>query len=66
MPLFLATGLQQVAQGGGVGEEDIRVQLVPLDDLRTWLQDQEHKGFLIDFKIHAALWLASRYDHGLQ
>jgi len=64
--LFLATGLQQVSQGGGVGEEDIRVQLVPLDDLRTWLQDQEHKGFLIDFKIHAALWLASRYDHGLQ
>ncbi len=64
--LFLATGLQQVSQGGGVGDEDIRVHRVPLGDLRAWLREQETKGLLVDFKIHAVLWLAGRYDHGLQ
>ena len=64
--LFLATSLQQVSRGGGVGDENIRVHRVPLGDLRTWLSEQEAKGLFLDFKIHAALWLADHYDHGLQ
>ena len=64
--LFLATGLQQVSRGGGVGDENIRVHRVPLDHLRTWLSEQEAKGLLLDFKIHAVLWLAGCHDHGLQ
>ena len=64
--LFLATGLQQVSRGGGVGDETIRVHRVPLGHLRTWLSEQEAKGLLLDFKIHAVLWLAGCHDHGLQ
>jgi ADP-ribose pyrophosphatase len=56
--LFHATGLVREHAGGGVGAEDIIVHHVPLAHLREWLQEQEKAGKLIDFKIHASLWLA--------
>ena len=56
--LFHATGLERRHHGGGVGGEDIRVHLVPLPELRPWLASREAEGALVDFKIHAALWLA--------
>ncbi len=56
--LFHATGLTREGDGGGVGGEDIRTHLVPLDGLRGWLAAQEADGAGVDFKIHAALWLA--------
>ncbi|MFP6867709.1 MAG: NUDIX hydrolase [Roseibacillus sp.] len=59
---FLATDLQQESEGGGVGSEEILVHLVPRTNLRSWLAEREEDGFLIDFKIHAALWLAGLHD----
>ncbi|WP_338685679.1 NUDIX hydrolase [Haloferula helveola] len=56
--LFLATELEQVGPGGGVGNEDIQLHRVPVADLRTWLRAKESEGLLVDFKIHAALWAA--------
>lgn len=56
--LFYATDLVKESEGGGVGNEDIRVHVVPLADLREWLKEREAAGFLIDFKIHASLWAA--------
>ena len=56
--LFHATSLVRESTGGGVEGEDIIVHKVPLINLRGWLHDQELAGKLIDFKIHAALWLA--------
>lgn len=56
--LFLARGLVREHAGGGVAGEDIVVHRVPLTSLRGWLRDQEAAGLAIDFKIHAALWLA--------
>lgn len=56
--LFLASGLTRENQGGGTGGEDITVHHVPLADLRPWLAAREADGCAIDFKIHAALWLA--------
>ena len=64
--LFLATNLQKVAAGGGVGGEDIRVHHVPLKLLPAWLSEQKDRGLLVDSKIHASLWLAGQRDHGLQ
>ena len=64
--LFLATNLQKVAAGGGVGNEDIRVHHVPIELLPAWLSEQEDRGLMIDSKIHASLWLAGQCDHGLQ
>lgn len=60
--LFLARGLQLVAEGGGVGNENICVHHVPLAEVRTWLQSRQQAGALVDSKIHAALWLAGYCD----
>ncbi|RYD39255.1 MAG: NUDIX hydrolase, partial [Verrucomicrobiaceae bacterium] len=56
--LFHAKDLVREAEGGGVAGENITVHHVPLSGLRQWLAEQEAAGKLIDFKIHAALWLA--------
>jgi ADP-ribose pyrophosphatase len=56
--LYQATELTRETEGGGTGAEDITVHHVPLPELRQWLRDQEAAGKIIDFKIHAALWLA--------
>jgi ADP-ribose pyrophosphatase len=56
--LFHATDIVREHQGGGVAGEDIVVHHIPLTQLRQWLAQQEAAGKLIDFKIHAALWLA--------
>lgn len=58
--LFHATELTREHSGGGTEVEDIIVHHVPLTHLRAWLKEQEHHGKVIDFKIHAALWLAER------
>ncbi len=58
--LFHATELVREHAGGGTEVEDITVHLIPLTKLRGWLRDQEAAGKVIDFKIHAALWLAGR------
>ncbi len=56
--LFHATDLVREHAGGGVAGENITVHHVPLAGLRQWLAAQEAAGKVIDFKIHAALWLA--------
>ncbi len=56
--LFHATGLRRLHAGGGVAGEEITVHRVPLAALRGWLAGREAAGLLVDFKIHAALWLA--------
>ncbi len=56
--LFHASELVRVNDGGGVAGEDITVHHVPLVGLRAWLTTQQAADKLIDFKIHAALWLA--------
>lgn len=56
--LFQADGLTREHAGGGIGGEDIVVHHVPLAGLRGWLAEREAAGLVIDFKIHAALWLA--------
>ena len=61
--LFAASDLTRKNQGGGTEVEDITVRHVPLAELDTWLHEREASGLLIDFKIHACLWLARQ--HGL-
>jgi len=56
--LFHATGLTRENQGGGVGGEEIRTHLVPVSEIRSWLEARQSEGMGVDFKIHAALWLA--------
>ena len=58
--LFHARDLVREHPGGGLAGEEIIVHHVPLTNLRAWLRDQQAAGKLIDFKIHAALWLAGK------
>ncbi len=59
--LFLASDLTREHQGGGVGCENIIVHHVPRAELPQWLAAQEAAGKLVDFKIHASLWLAANH-----
>ncbi|HEV3339987.1 MAG TPA: NUDIX hydrolase [Pirellulales bacterium] len=54
----LATGLKQVAAGGGDEAEDIEVHKVALSDVRRWLEEQIPRDVLIDPKIFAGLYFA--------
>ena len=56
--LFHAKGLVRRNDGGGVAGENITVHRVARAGLRDWLRQKEAEGCLIDFKIHAALWIA--------
>ncbi len=56
--LFHAKDLVREHSGGGVAGENIIVHHVPIFELRNWLAGREAEGMMIDFKIHAALWLA--------
>ncbi len=58
MHLFKADGLTREHAGGGIAGEEIVVHQVPVAELRAWLAAREAAGSVIDFKIHAALWLA--------
>lgn len=56
--LFQACDLTREHEGGGVAGENILVHHVALSGLRLWLAAQQDEGKLVDYKIHAALWLA--------
>ncbi len=58
--LFAATDLTREHEGGGTEHEDITVHHVPLHDFPAWIQEQQNRGFLIDSKIHACLYLAQQ------
>ena len=52
--------LVKVGDGGGVGNEDIKVRLVPLDEVDRWLAARADEGFLVDPKVYAGLYFLSR------
>lgn len=53
---FRAEELQNVHDGGGDDSEDIRVHLVPLDQVDTWLAAQAEAGKLIDARVYTGLY----------
>ncbi len=57
--LYLARDVVRVSGGGGDGHEQIVVHEVPVSGLPDWLAAQEARGALVDFKIHAAMYLLS-------
>ena len=58
--IFAATELTRIHDGGGVEGEQITVHHIPCKDIKTWLVQMEDQGYLIDYKIHASLYLASQ------
>jgi len=60
--LFLARGVRRVAPGGGDAGEDIRVHVVPLGEVPAWLAARRRGGVLVDPKVYAGLFFATRRD----
>jgi ADP-ribose pyrophosphatase len=61
---YLATGLTKTGDGGGVGSESILVHEVPLADVEAWLEARARDGRIINAKVYAGLWFASRTPPG--
>ncbi len=59
LTLFRAMGLTKIADGGGVGGEDIVVHEVPLDRLPDWLRDQMAAGLEVSVRLYAGLYFLS-------
>lgn len=57
---IVATGLKQVAAGGGDESEQIVVHAVELARVPDWLVEQSARGVLIDPKVYAGLYFAMR------
>lgn len=57
---FIATGLERVGPGGGVGGEAITVHHVPLGKVATFAEAARARGAVIDAKLLALLAFAER------
>lgn len=55
-----ASGLTKTDKGGGIEGEKIIVHQVPMTGVAEWLEGKRHEGLLIDPKIYAGLFFASR------
>lgn len=53
---YLAESLTRVSSGGGVDNENIKVHLVPLPEIREWLDARRLAGMVIDPKIYMGLY----------
>jgi ADP-ribose pyrophosphatase len=59
---FLATQLKRVGPGGGDESEQIKVHEIGLSEVPKWLHGQAANGLLIDPKVYAGLWFASKQE----
>lgn len=56
---YLAEGLHQVSEGGGVENENIIVHRIPLPKVHQWLVEQMEIGKMVDPKIFMGLYFLS-------
>lgn len=47
---------EKIEEGGGVDGENIKIHLVPKDDVHNWLIEQINAGIQIDSKIYVGLY----------
>lgn len=55
------SGLERVGPGGGVDDEDIKVHIVPIDTIESWIADKRQEGLLIDPRIYIALYFHTQH-----
>lgn len=63
---YLAEGLHQISEGGGVAHENITVHRIPLPLVHGWLMDQTGQGKVVDPKIFMGLYFLSRSVNGVE
>lgn len=59
--LYRATGLTRHHEGGGIGDENITVHLVPIDSADAWLAKRTAEGLAVDIKVYTAVSLAKNW-----
>jgi ADP-ribose pyrophosphatase len=57
--LLFASQLKKTAAGGGIGDENIKIHVVPVSTAYLWLKEQSKNNKLVDPKILAALYYIS-------
>ncbi len=57
---YRAVVVRRVGEGGGVGDEDIKVHAVPLDAVEQWLKKQNGAGKLVDLKVWGGLYFLTQ------
>lgn len=55
-----ATGLKRAGPGGGDESEDIKVHVIPLAEIDSWLTNQLATGITLDPKVYSALYWIDR------
>lgn len=60
---FRAHDLTRVSDGGGDEHEAIQVHRVKMSQVHQWLIDAEATGLMVDNKVYAGLYWASRTSH---
>ena len=58
--LFAATGLTREHEGGGMDDEEIVVHHVSTSELNPWLKKKQEEGYMVDYKIQAAVYLSTQ------
>jgi ADP-ribose pyrophosphatase len=58
MTFFRAKGVRKIDGQEPDADEGITCHAVPMQGLMAWLRNREREGFLIDYKIYAALYMA--------
>ncbi len=59
--VYRASALRRQGPGGGSADEDIRVHVVPLGELRPWLAEKERQGYYIDPKVFACMFFVKEF-----
>lgn len=58
---YLAKDLTRVADGGGVGGEDITIHEIAPGDLSGWIEEMKRAGKKVDVKVYAGLAMLNQH-----
>ena len=53
---YLAHHARKIHEGGGTGDEEITMHLIPTEEAMDWLHDRQDEGQMIDPKVYTALY----------
>jgi ADP-ribose pyrophosphatase len=57
--IVMATNVKKISEGGGVGDERIKVFVIPISQLHSWISERSAQGVMIDFKVRLITSLLS-------
>ncbi len=64
MHFVRAFDLHKVGKGGGIGDEQITVHEIPVDQIATYVAEHAQRGYMIDPKVYAGIYFLERDEWG--